>query len=354
LTTRTDNAVSADECREECSDGKQLAFDGNCEPCPVGTYRKKGIHLACEKCRNGFTTSRAGTVEEGECNVPICSPGTYLDSTVNDCVLCARGYYQQFDQRTSCDQCPPDTTTPAEGSRSPDDCTNKCNDAKNGQLALCDRNANCFFNKDDLTHSCRCKRGYHNYTGSGEVGDCYDKCFNEDKSNFCRNEGICLKDKDGDPYCQCAGSFTGKRCEEKSEFAYIAGGVAGSVIFLILLVLLIWMICVRANRTRKTPEKILGAAADQNGSQVNFYYGAPAPYAESIAPSHHSTYAHYYDDEEDGWEMPNFYNDTRSNASLYGGGGNKDDLYDRLRRHAYQGKKSDKSGNETTSDSDGQ
>merc|ERR1712080_489335 len=61
-----------------------------------------------------------------------------------------------------------------------------------------------------------------------------------------------------------------------------------------------------------------GAATDQNGSQVNFYYGAPAPYAESIAPSHHSTYAHYYDDEEDGWEMPNFYNDTRSNASLYG------------------------------------
>merc|ERR1711868_128644 len=142
-----------------------------------------------------------------------------------------------------------------------------------------------------------------------------------------RNEGICLKDKKGSPYCQCAGSFTGQQCQEKSEFAYIAGGVAGSVVFLILLVLLIWMICVRANRTRKTPEKILGAAADQNGSQVNFYYGAPAPYAESIAPSHHSTYAHYYDDEEDGWEMPNFYDNggymkdkmnslARSNASL--------------------------------------
>lgn len=48
---------------------------------------------------------------------------------------------------------------------------------------------------------------------------------------------------------------------------------------------------------------------DQTGSQVNFYYGG-APYAESVAPSHHSTYAHYYDDEEDGWEMPNFYNET--------------------------------------------
>lgn len=123
---------------------------------------------------------------------------------------------------------------------------------------------------------------------------------------------------------------------------------------------------------------MLTPAADQNGSQVNFYYGAPTPYAESIAPSHHSTYAHYYDDEEDGWEMPNFYNETymkgifveninfqqglkkkkkknnilhfieslhnggkmnslaRSNASIYG---TKEDLYDRLKRHAYPGKK---------------
>lgn len=111
----------------------------------------------------------------------------------------------------------------------------------------------------------------------------------------------------------------------------------------------------RANR-RKEPKKLLTPATDQNGSQVNFYYGAPTPYAESIAPSHHSTYAHYYDDEEDGWEMPNFYNETymkeslhngmtmngkmnslaRSNASIYG---TKDDLYDRLKRHAYPGKK---------------
>merc|ERR1719251_596259 len=139
------------------------------------------------------------------------------------------------------------------------------------------------------------------------------------------------------------------------------------------------MICVRATRPKKQEKVGLGPGAEMaHGGAPNFYYGAPAPYAESIAPSHHSTYAHYYDDEEDGWEMPNFYNETymkdglhaqnkmnslaRSNASLYGGqvpqgqvpNGAKDDLYDRLRRHAYQGKKSDKSGNETTSDSDGQ
>ena len=59
-----------------------------------------------------------------------------------------------------------------------------------------------------------------------------------------------------------------------------------------------------------------------------------------------SAYAHYYDDEEDGWDMPNFYSEggymkdpkmnslARSSASLYG---NKEELYDRLRRHAYHG-----------------
>jgi hypothetical protein len=54
-----------------------------------------------------------------------------------------------------------------------------------------------------------------------------------------------VKDSRGQPSCRCIGSFTGKHCQEKSEFAYIAGGIAGAVIFIIIIVLLIWMICVR-------------------------------------------------------------------------------------------------------------
>ena len=70
------------------------------------------------------------------------------------------------------------------------------------------------------------------------------------------------------------------------------------------------MICVRATRPKKQEKVGLGPGAEMaHGGAHNFYYGAPAPYAESIAPSHHSTYAHYYDDEEDGWDMPNFYNE---------------------------------------------
>jgi len=121
-------------------------------------------------------------------------------------------------------------------------------------------------------------------------------------------------------------------------------------------------------RLVKKPEKHglgPGAESAHGANGVNFYYGAPAPYAESIAPSHHSTYAHYYDDEEDGWDMPNFYSEggymkdgamaakmnslARSSASLYG---NKEELYDRLRRHAYHAQPKKDKSNETTSDSD--
>lgn len=64
--------------------------------------------------------------------------------------------------------------------------------------------------------------------------------------DYCENEGNCVKDsRTGAPSCRCIGSFTGKHCAEKSEFAYIAGGIAASVILIIFIVLLIWMICAR-------------------------------------------------------------------------------------------------------------
>jgi hypothetical protein len=48
-------------------------------------------------------------------------------------------------------------------------------------------------------------------------------------------QGVCLKDKYGQAYCQCAGSFAGPNCEEKSEFAYISGGETPQKIILKIL-----------------------------------------------------------------------------------------------------------------------
>jgi len=356
LTTRTKQAMDMSECLEECGDGQQLDLQGACVNCPVGTFRRRGIQLACERCPPGFTTSKQGSVERSDCSLPICRKGTYLNATTNSCTPCARGNYQDEEQQTSCKQCPSDTSTKEEGATSSSSCTNRCK--VEGGEELCDEKASCLFHPANNTHSCECTLGY---VGSGKVGECVDSC-----DGLCRNEGECLKTKMGEPYCQCSGSFTGEMCEEKSEFAYISGGVAGAVLFVVLLVLLIWMICVRATRRPSQEKAGLGPGAEVAHSGVNFYYGSPAPYAESIAPSHHSTYAHYYDDEEDGWDMPNFYGETanihkdpkmNSLARSQGGSvyGNKEELYDRLRRHAYNGNgKKDKrsSANETTSESD--
>ncbi|XP_052128948.1 sushi, von Willebrand factor type A, EGF and pentraxin domain-containing protein 1 [Frankliniella occidentalis] len=346
-TTRTTEAVSEEECRDECSSGMQLAVEGKCEPCPRGTYRTQGVQAACQACPQGRTTPKLGAAAVEECSLPVCPPGTFLNGTQNSCVACKKGTYQPEAQQTSCIACPPNTSTKTTASISKDDCSNPCE--MNTVEMHCDPNAYCLLLPETSDFKCECKPGYN---GTGRV--CTDVC-----AGFCDNEGVCVKDIRGNPSCRCSGSFTGPHCAEKSEFAYIMGGIAGGVMFVIFIVLLVWMICVRSAR-RKEPKaaKILTQASEQNGSQVNFYYGAPTPYAESIAPSHHSTYAHYYDDEEDGWEMPNFYNETymkeslhngkmnslaRSNASLYG---NKEDLYDRLKRHAYPGKK-DKSDSES-------
>ncbi|XP_073992974.1 sushi, von Willebrand factor type A, EGF and pentraxin domain-containing protein uif isoform X1 [Rhodnius prolixus] len=343
-TTRTTEAVSQDECRDECGSGLQLGLEGQCDPCPRGTYRSQGVEAACQSCPAGRTTARTGAATVEECSLPVCQPGSFLNTSLNSCIICKKGTYQPSSQQTSCLPCPPNTSTKGIGATSKSECWNPCE--MNGAEMLCDPNAYCLLIPETNDFKCDCKPGYN---GTGKV--CTDVC-----DGYCQNKGTCVKDSRGSPSCRCVGSFIGPHCEEKSEFAYIAGGIAATVIFLIIIALFVWMICARAER-RKEPKKLIAQTNDHTGSQVNFYYGG-APYAESIAPSHHSTYAHYYDDEEDGWEMPNFYNETymkegmhngkmnslaRSNASIYG---NKEDLYDRLKRHAYPGKK-DKSDSES-------
>ncbi|KAG1655606.1 Fibropellin-1 [Nymphon striatum] len=404
-TTRTEESVSKEECRSECESGQQLEITGRCQPCPRGKYRQRGRHVACIPCRADFTTLTVGATSSEQCTLrkfdilfltiisirigakinivlifflaAVCKPGTYLNVSSTTCHPCPVGTYQSQTQQTECIRCPAGTTTKHNEQTGNDSCANPC--MVDGKSQICDRNAFCLFKEETSHRKCECKPGFVNITRKNGGDECVDVC-----EGYCENSGKCKFDlRKSKPICACTGNFYGDRCAEKSgykyfvivksvdlmtdvlkimemkfrklfaafkEFAYIAGGIAGAVIFIILLVLLIWMICVRTHR-KKEPKKLLTQSTGElSGSQVNFYYGTPAPYAESIAPSHHSTYAHYYDDDEDGWEMPNFYNETymkdglqnskgnslaRSNASLYG---NKEDLYDRLRKHAYNGK----------------
>lgn len=67
------------ECRDECESGMQLASEGECELCPRGTYRTRGVEPACHNCPVGRTTPKGGAATIEECSLPICLPGTVID-----------------------------------------------------------------------------------------------------------------------------------------------------------------------------------------------------------------------------------------------------------------------------------
>lgn len=111
-TTRTAEAVSVKECRDECGSGMQLGVDGKCEPCPRGTYRTQGtVQAACQSCPLGRTTPKGGASTIEECSLPVCTPGTYLNGTQNSCIPCKKGTYQPESQQTTCISCPPNMST---------------------------------------------------------------------------------------------------------------------------------------------------------------------------------------------------------------------------------------------------
>lgn len=110
-TTRTAEAVSREECRDECGSGQQLAVEGKCEPCPRGTYRTQGVQASCQACPIGRTTPNMGSAAVEECSLPVCEPGTHLNGTLNECVECKKGTYQSEPQQTFCIPCPPNTST---------------------------------------------------------------------------------------------------------------------------------------------------------------------------------------------------------------------------------------------------
>ena len=150
MTTRIKDAMSREECRPECPDGKELDLAGECQPCAAGTYRKKGVHLGCQRCRQGFTTRGQGSVSYSDCSLPICAAGQYLNATVNACTECNPGFYQPEEQQTECRPCPPNTSTKRAGAVSKDECTNRCRVGE-GELELCDRNAICLFHPSNNT-----------------------------------------------------------------------------------------------------------------------------------------------------------------------------------------------------------
>ena len=101
-TTRTKNALSKDECRDDCPDGQQLRFTGECETFPVGTFRTQGLHRGCQNCQSGRTSLTSGSTSEADCSVPVCVAGQFHNATDNQCKAWPIGTFQPEEQQKHC------------------------------------------------------------------------------------------------------------------------------------------------------------------------------------------------------------------------------------------------------------
>lgn len=187
-------------------------------------------------------------------SLAVCNEGEYLHldlaSGFESCELCPKGSYQNSKQRdTSCVPCPPDTTTNRTGSTSEAQCTNPC--LVNGKVQLCQANSYCVFHKESQSYACECKPKYRKaFSEEESPEDRHEVCLYV-CDDYCTNGGRCsVNSETNRPQCDCPANFFGEKCERKSEFIYIAGGIGAAVLFIILMVLLIWMICVRTSSHR--------------------------------------------------------------------------------------------------------
>ena len=113
-----------------CEPGEFGAFagQGECQPCPDGSYSDRAGVSECTKCPIGYTgiISPANKASiDFACE--SCPAGRYsaIAGSVNACLRCARGTYQDGIGQDTCKPCPKGTVTNSLGATSLEDCV-KC------------------------------------------------------------------------------------------------------------------------------------------------------------------------------------------------------------------------------------
>ncbi|XP_060077181.1 sushi, von Willebrand factor type A, EGF and pentraxin domain-containing protein 1-like [Ylistrum balloti] len=107
---------------EGCATGKY--FDStvdDCVVCPIGTYQDESHQTTCKPCPSDMSTKETRRKNITDC-FQVCNAGTYSNNGVIPCTSCAIGTYQSAKHSTECQQCDVALTTVNRGAQSSSEC----------------------------------------------------------------------------------------------------------------------------------------------------------------------------------------------------------------------------------------
>ena len=199
----------------KCPSGNQIVADGTCKVCPIGTYRDEATSTTCQSCPDSKTTKQAGAMSVSSCTTSICSAGSYLNPTTNQCTLCTTGTYQPEANQRQCVCCPERTTTTITGATSVSQC-------KEGSVSKCQTCVPCHSkatctDTSNMWYSCKCNGP--NWVGNGTS-------------------------------CQCAPGRSGMDCETDNTeaknnsviIAAVVGTICGALALIAVVALIVFLI----------------------------------------------------------------------------------------------------------------
>jgi len=128
-TTEETGADNALLCILVCQPGEEDA-GGFCQPCARGYWKSVEAAATCKPCPPGRTTVAIGSKAEGDCSLPACLEGSYLDTLTNpnqpSCKTCPYDSYQDEIWMESCKPCLQGKVSLITGAKSSSDCVSNC------------------------------------------------------------------------------------------------------------------------------------------------------------------------------------------------------------------------------------
>ncbi|XP_048255629.1 sushi, von Willebrand factor type A, EGF and pentraxin domain-containing protein 1-like [Haliotis rufescens] len=212
------NTRTSKECKAQCLPGS-FSFNGleRCETCDVGFYRSEYAQTECLPCPTNRTTRKRGSRTVDNCQ-ERCPAGYVSKSGLRPCLPCPKGTFQQEEGQSACFQCPHRALTTHSAASSVTDCEGDWDLQSDASLPQNEQTQIlvnlCFEEPCENGGTCKVKGGFgfKCICMPGFTGTVCQTQVDQCKGLPCLHNGTCVN-LQVDYVCTCPDGFSGKKCE---------------------------------------------------------------------------------------------------------------------------------------------